>query len=265
LPRNNQCFTSKYVPFGSEYAYRPFWHFLNKCYIRAFGVVDLPSRLRASVVVKELAKLRGRSFLDFGCGTGCYSFYLSRNPANDVCGLDVNESRIEDCKVIARCLARKNLRFTVSSTENGLCGFHNAAFDAVLAVEVLTCVPDIRATLAEFHRILRPDGCVIGHVPVLTQLREWETTMFNDENLTQLLSESGFQRVSISRTFGWDTNHLCRVFGWVARSRMLSAILFPFLLIASSMCSVKSLDGEYRFFVAHKGVGATTGSSQPAA
>jgi SAM-dependent methyltransferase len=239
-------------PFGAEYGYRPQWSFLQRCYIRAFGVVDLPSRLRARLVLQELAKFQGPSLLDFGCGTGCYSFYLSRKSAHDVCGLDVNESRIDECRIIARRLARKNLRFTIGSVMYGLSQFRDATFDGVLAIEVLTCVPDIGATFAEFHRILRPGGYLIGHVPVLSHLREWETTMFNDDNLPQLLSGNGFEKVSIAKTFGGSTRLLCRGFDWIARFRILTAILFPLLLITSSMYSVKSSDGDYRLFVARK-------------
>jgi len=251
-----EYYTAALLPFGAEYSLRPAWRLWERIYTKAFGLVDLPNRLRARIVLHELTEIGVGRILDFGCGTGCYSFYLSRNPRNQVCGLDVDESRTNDCAAIAARLARKNLTFTHRPIKNGLSLFHGAEFDIVLAIEVLTCVLDIKETLAEFHRILKEDGYLVGHIPVLTKLRRSETTLFTDENLTTLLKESGFENISISKTFGWSTRYLCKLFGWSTRSLILSAILFPLLLIVSSMCSVKSSSGEYRLFVARRGLGA---------
>ena len=38
-------------PFGAEYGWRPEWNLFERIYIRTFGVVDLPSRLRARLVI----------------------------------------------------------------------------------------------------------------------------------------------------------------------------------------------------------------------
>ena len=43
--------------------------------------------------------------------------------------------------------------------------FENAAFDLVMALEVMEHVPDTKAFLSEIQRVLKPDGEVIISVP----------------------------------------------------------------------------------------------------
>ena len=76
------------------------------------------------------------------------------------------------------------------------------SFDCALAVEVLQYVENPLLTLKEFCRVLTPGGCIVGHVPVLGYLREYEQTLFDDVNLPAMLRESGFEDISITGTFG---------------------------------------------------------------
>ena len=224
--------------------------------MRAFGVVDLPSRLRAKVVLRELAKSPCENVLDFGCGTGCYSFYVARQPQVRVSGMDSDEVRINDCTAIANKIGRKNMTFLVGSGHDGLRRFISSAFDSILAVEVLQYVPDPLFTLGQIYRLLIPGGRIIGHVPVLGYLREHEQTLFDDLNLSAMLRESGFEDVSIIRTFGDGIRRVCNIFECLSHSRLLTAAVFPFLLMASAMCRIPSPRGEYRLFVARKPLNA---------
>jgi SAM-dependent methyltransferase len=248
----NHDTTCVLTPFGAEYGYRPAWGFLQRCYIRAFGVIDLPSRLRARIVLQQLAKFGCGNLLDFGCGTGCYSFYLTRRAQVRVSGVDSNENRVNDCIAIANKISRKNLTFISGSGHNGLLPFDSKSFDAILAVEVLQYVPDPLRTLREMYRLLAPGGHLIGHVPMLGYLREGEQTLFDDANLSATLEETGFENVSITRTFGGGVRHACKAFEWASRSRVIAALVFPFLLAASSMCGIASPHGDYRLFSGHK-------------
>ena len=252
MTSTNRQPTCVLTPFGAEYGYRPQWGFLQRCYIRAFGVVDLPSRLRAKIVLQELAKSRCENLLDFGCGTGCYSFYLTRHSQVRVSGVDSNEARVSDCIAIANKIGRKNLTFISGSGHDGLLPFDSKSFDTILAVEVLQYVPDPLCTLREMNRLLVPGGRVIGHVPVLGYLREGEQTLFDDANLSATLKETGFENVSITRTFGGGVRQACKAFEWASRSRVIAALVFPFLLAASSMCGIASPRGDYRLFSGRK-------------
>jgi SAM-dependent methyltransferase len=204
------------------------------------------------VVLQELAKYRCENILDFGCGTGCYSFYLTRYSQVRVSGVDSNEARVNDCIAIANKIGRKNLTFISGSGHDRLLLFDSNGFDAILAVEVLQYVPDPLRTLREMYRLLVPGGHLIGHVPMLGYLREGEQTLFDDANLSVMLKESGFEDISIARTFGAGVGRVCKAFEWASHSRAVAALVFPFLLMASSMCEVASPRGDYRLFSGRK-------------
>ena len=167
-------------PFGAEYGWRPEWNLFERIYIRTFGVVDLPSRLRARLVLHSIRGLPAKNFLDFGSGTGCYSFYLARKPAAKVYCIDIDASRINDCQKIASQTGQKNITFLTGSGHEGLQNFPSECLDVVLAIEVLQYVPDPTLSLLELYRLLTPGGYLVGHVPVLGYLRESEQTLFDD-------------------------------------------------------------------------------------
>jgi SAM-dependent methyltransferase len=166
--------------------------------------------------------------------------------------MDSDEARVNDCIAIADKIGRKNMTFFVGSGHDSLRRFISGAFGSALAVEVLQYVPDPLLTLRQICRLLMPGGRIIGHVPVLGYLREHEQTLFDDLNLSAMLRESGFEDVSIIRTFGGVVRQVCKIFECLSHSRLLTAVVFPFLLMVSAMCGIPSPSGDYRFFVAHK-------------
>jgi len=239
-------------PFGYEYGLHPKWSPFERYYIRIMGLVDLPSRLRARMVLREIFKQGGQHFLDLGSGTGTYSFRLSREPSRKVCGIDINTSRIKDSSLIAERLGRSNVIFIPGAEDSILSKVRPDSVDTVLAVEVMQCFADPRETLTALNKVLKPGGCLVGHVPILGYLRPSEIFLLNDQNLPELLTQAGFEIVSITRTLGGAVRQLCRVFDKVSSHRALVAVLFPFLLLVSCLFGTASDDGDYRLFVARK-------------
>lgn len=239
-------------PFGKEYGWAPRWNFLERCYIHAFGVVDLPSRLRARLVIGAVQGLRGSNLLDLGCGAGTYSFYFSRVPNVLVRGIDVNESRIADCKFIAQKIGRKNLEFYWGDGLTCLKMFDDQSFDSVLAIEVLQYLPDLKLTMLEIHRVLKSGGNLFGHIPVLGYLREAELNMFDDRGIQNLLREAGFEVMVLTSTFGGPIQRLCKVFDRIIDLKLVTAFFYPLLLILCSPFKVESSNGSYRLFIARK-------------
>ncbi len=247
-------------PFGAEYGWRPQWNVLQRIYIRTLGVVDLPSRLRARAVLHSIGGLPAKSFLDFGSGTGCYSFYLARQPSARVYCIDRDALRIDDCQKIAIQTGQKNITFKTGSGHQGLQNFGSECLDLALAVEVLQYVPDPAHSLLELYRVLTPGGHLVGHVPVLGYLRESEQTLFDDGVIEELLTQAGFEIKSLIPTFGGFIRQLCEVFEWLSKSRLMVGLFFPFLMLASSFCRVASPNGDYRMFIAQKPIKAATQS-----
>jgi ubiquinone/menaquinone biosynthesis C-methylase UbiE len=247
-------------PFGAEYGWRPEWNLFERVYIRTFGVVDLPSRLRARLVMHSIRGLPAKNFLDFGSGTGCYSFYLARQPATRVYCIDRDTSRINDCQKISSQMGQKNITFLTGSGHEGLQSFPSEYLDMVLAVEVLQYVPDPTLSLLELYRLLTPGGHLVGHVPVLGYFREFEQTLFDDRVIKKLLTQSGFEIKSITPTFGGFIKQMCEVFEWLSKSRLMVGLFFPFLMLASNFGRIASPDGDYRMFIAQKPIKPLTQS-----
>lgn len=239
-------------PFGAEYAWRPTWGILERSYIRMFGLLDLPGRLRARIVMPELDRLQLRKVLDLGSGTGCYSFYLSRDNCTDITGVEIDGCRVSESSHIAKCLGRGNLKFLCGSVDQCLKSFPPEAFETALAIEVLQYLTDVASILQETYRVLKPGGYLLGHVPVLGRLRPEERTLFDDNQIQEILFETHFQIVEIRPTFGGISRKLCSLYDRLSRRRMLVGILFPFILLASAAFQVENPNGDYRFFIARK-------------
>jgi ubiquinone/menaquinone biosynthesis C-methylase UbiE len=246
------------VPFGAEYARRPTWGILERSYIRMFGLLDLPGRLRARIVMPELHRLPLRRVVDLGSGTGCYSFYLSRNHCTEITGVEIERGRVSESSHIAERLGRGNVRFFCGSADQCLKSFPSEAFEMALAIEVLQYFTDAASILRETYRVLTPGGYLLGHVPVLGRLRPGEMTLFDDHQIQEILREAQFQIIKIRPTFGGIPRKLCSLYDRLSRRRMLVGVLFPFILLASAVFALENPNGDYRFFLARKPAGKMT-------
>jgi len=241
-----------FLPFGAEYAFRPSWNFWERLYVRFFGFVDLPGRLRARLMIPEILAHRPRKILDFGSGTGCYSFYLSRDQGISVCGVEMDSTRILESDSILERLQRKNLTFSPDGQNVPLAHFPAHSFDLALAVEVLQYVPNVSEALRGIYRVLKPEGYLLGHVPMLGYLRPTEMTLFSDEVILRLLEGAGFGNIQLTPTFNGMSQKICHIYEKISRSKLLVTLLFPWLLLASRCMEIKGVQGEYRFFTAQR-------------
>ncbi len=236
-------------PFGSEYSESPRWNRLERLYIRLFGIVDLPSRMRARLIMNALRNIPWKTMVDFGCGTGSYSFYFSRFPGVHVRGLDIDQSRISNCIEINRKLQRESLDFVCSPSifKNG--EFKPGSADVVLAVEMLQCLPDTQAGFQDIQRVLKPGGHLVAHVPYE---RSEDEVVFTAENIETYLRKAGLELVSIHRVYSKAASFLCMLYSHCVRPRILSSIVFPLLLLASRACGGKDPEGSFCLVVARK-------------
>ena len=117
----------------------------------------------------RLGPLAGRRLLDLGCGGGRHAFEALRRGA-DVVALDRDGA---ECKDVAGMMAAMRVedeipagsRATVVNGEALTLPFPAAAFDFVIAAEVLEHIPDDAAAVAELVRVLRPGGRLAVTVP----------------------------------------------------------------------------------------------------
>lgn len=113
-------------------------------------------RNRARVVRRLVARyaVAGAPILDAGCGTGLNLRHL---PAGSV-GLDINPRNVE-------LLKRRLPDHVIVEGDVEQLPFPDGSFGTVLCTEVIEHIPDPSRALAEFQRVLRPGGVLIGSVP----------------------------------------------------------------------------------------------------
>lgn len=112
-------------------------------------------------------QLEGRSILDLGCFTGGRSIaWFERFGLSRVAGTDVSEVYIEAATNFAS-IKQVNAHFRLGSGEE--LPYEAASFDAVLTFDVLEHVIDVRETLDECYRVLKPGGKVFLVFPTYYQ------------------------------------------------------------------------------------------------
>jgi SAM-dependent methyltransferase len=113
-------------------------------------------------------KRGGARILDYGCGAGRL---VAAGLAE---GLDIAGSDIYygGSKTREEAAARGLLGGPVREMRDGVLDFLDATFDLVVNNQVLEHVDDLRATLAEIHRVLRPGGSLLSIFPSRDVFRE---------------------------------------------------------------------------------------------
>ncbi len=105
--------------------------------------------------------LRSSRVLDAGCGSGLYAAWLLDQGAT-VTGLDASPAMLGHART--RTGGRADLR--LHDLSQPMPFLPDAAFDLVVSSLVFHYLEDWRVPLAEFHRVLRPDGLLlfsVGH------------------------------------------------------------------------------------------------------
>lgn len=137
-----------------------------------------------------------RTILDIGCGTGAMSARLQkwgRVVSADFSPLALQFSR------------RRGLSHLVGADAMRL-PFVSSAFDALVAMDMLEHLPDDRAALCEFFRVLKPGGRVLATVPAYPHLwSEHDIALMHHRRyirheLSERFAAAGFHLEKLSHT-----------------------------------------------------------------
>jgi len=123
-------------------------------YDLVFGAIFERGR-KAAIAAAE--RIGGR-ILEVGVGTGLS--LPEYRWTNRVTGVDLSVPMLRKAKARAREHRLTNVEGLAVMDAQHL-GFQDGAFDVVVALYVITVVPDPEATLDEFARVLRPGGEII--------------------------------------------------------------------------------------------------------
>lgn len=135
-----------------------------------FRVVDL-FRTDLAARVDTFGLEPGMTVVDYGCGPGRYVPHFSERVGveGEVYAVDVHELAVAAVERKAERLALDNVRTSLAHGYNSRLPTDLA--DVVCALDMIFGVRDPESLLAEFHRILKPDGMLIlddGHQPRAT-------------------------------------------------------------------------------------------------
>ena len=132
--------------------------------------------MKASLFEKILSLLdleseRRYDILDLGCGSGDFLARVSGNlsPGSTLTGMDAMKQHIDQARKSYPHIDFRQEGFIDSFS------FPDAAFDIVVSVDTLECIPNKTALVAEVARVLRPTGTIIfAHW-------DWDTQVYNSE------------------------------------------------------------------------------------
>lgn len=96
--------------------------------------------------------------LDAGCGAGVDSLFAPMivGPAGTVYGIDLLPKMVERARLNLSKTSLSDVEFKHSSADNT--GFSDSIFDAVISNGVINLIQEKAAAMAEFFRVLKPEG-----------------------------------------------------------------------------------------------------------
>lgn len=134
---------------------------------KPFASVDEAAVISAGVgvILGGLKLFRGAKVLDFGAGT-CWLSRILASVGCNVTAADVSRNAIE----LGRSLAQeapvfRDLPIAYSVISDTELPFMDGVFDRIVVFDAFHHVPDQKALIREFYRVLKDDGIVAFHEP----------------------------------------------------------------------------------------------------
>jgi ubiquinone/menaquinone biosynthesis C-methylase UbiE len=127
--------------------------------------------------------LNGKKVLEYGCGTGSFSFDLAEKDAI-VYGIDISEVAIDEAKKTAASKVFKdNLNFSVMNAEN--LKYENDFFDRICGNSILHHL-ELKTSLKELTRVIKKGGNAVfieplGHNPFINMYRKLTPKLRSDD------------------------------------------------------------------------------------
>ena len=191
-----------------------------------------------AILNRFVSPLAGLKILDAGCGTGAaLSTYLA--DYGKVTGFDISPLALGFCRA-------RNLTPLVLASVMEI-PFKSGNFDLVTSFDVLyeRAVTSDSVALAEFFRVLRPEGFLLLRLPAYNWLRgQHDVTIhtarrYTASRVAQLLKDSGFRilHISYANTF---------LFPLAVAKRLLERIWPPAPNSSDLSVEVGALNGLFR-------------------
>jgi len=169
-------------------------------------------RLRMSLAEQAVDRFAGDGavrVLDAGCGDGLIALALAkRHPGWTIVGMDLSAELLAGARERAGNRGLANVSFLETDLTKPL---PEDGFDAVMALECLSEIPDDHAAIAAIAAAARPGGLLVVQVPN----RDWKPVLggssavwrhevrhgYTASELEAMLAAAGVERIEISPTY----------------------------------------------------------------
>ncbi|MBL4889013.1 MAG: class I SAM-dependent methyltransferase [Candidatus Lindowbacteria bacterium] len=148
--------------------------------------------------LEQLKKVKGldvKSVLDIGCGGGQWAMHLKNEFGKHVYGADLSFTSVE-------AAMRNGIKCAVSDADSS--PFQDKSFDLVTALDVIEHLEDDIAFLRDAHRLLRPGGIALIHVPANPNMYSyWDRIhghyrRYSKRGLEAAINRAGFSCLNVS-------------------------------------------------------------------
>lgn len=109
----------------------------------------------------DLAEIRGKDVVDFGCGDGGLAILLASEGVKSITGIDLSERFINIARERASNLPAATQPVFVLGQDPTRIDLPDASVDVLLCFDVLEHILAYRQIIAEWARVLRPGGKVL--------------------------------------------------------------------------------------------------------
>ncbi len=135
-----------------------------------------------------------KKILDFGCGKGIISNYLTKKNKNSyIYGIDISKENIKECKK-NKISENQYFKINVGNKTH----FKDDYFDEVHCYEVLEHVKNVKKTLSEIKRVLKNGGRLYLSVPL--EKSEKILQKYNKKYMNQIGHKRTFSKNKIIQT-----------------------------------------------------------------
>jgi SAM-dependent methyltransferase len=180
-------------------------------------------RAAATVLIDSIPLPQSRVYLTEQASR----FYLHlRNRARQLQGSEFVHSWPARLRLSLWLLRQGHLRWLRREDVTRL-SFRDRSFDAVVSLDVLEHVPDFRRALAEFARVLRPDGVLVLSVPFYAEAGHSRELARIVDGVVEHLQPPEFHGDPVSggvlcfHHFGWDLLEALREAGFTGAEALL--------------------------------------------